>query len=44
MDAGSGIMFIDTPGVIPFDEKDEYLQGLLGIKDATHLKDQIGLP
>ena len=43
VDAGSGIMFIDTPGVIPFDEKDEYLQGLLGIKDATHLKDQIGV-
>jgi len=41
--AGSHIMFIDTPGVIPFDEKDEYLQGLLGIKDATHLKDKIGV-
>jgi ribosome biogenesis GTPase A len=36
-------MFIDTPGVIPFNEKDEYLQGLLGIKDATHLKDKIGV-
>ncbi|AKB54739.1 MULTISPECIES: GTPase [Methanosarcina] len=43
VDAGSHIMFIDTPGVIPFDEKDEYLQGLLGIKDATHLKDKIGV-
>ena len=43
MDAGSRIMFIDTPGVIPFDEKDEYIQGLLGIKDATHLKDHIGV-
>lgn len=43
VDAGSRIMFIDTPGVIPFDEKDEYLQGLLGIKDATHLKDKIGV-
>jgi len=43
VDAGSRIMFIDTPGVIPFDEKDEYLQGLLGIKDATHLKDHIGV-
>lgn len=41
--AGSRIMFIDTPGVIPFDEKDEYLQGLLGIKDETHLKDKIGV-
>ncbi|PAV14473.1 GTPase [Methanosarcina spelaei] len=41
--AGSRIMFIDTPGVIPFDEKDEYLQGLLGIKDTTHLKDKIGV-
>ena len=43
VDAGSRIMFIDTPGVIPFDEKDEYLQGLLGIKDSTHLQDQIGV-
>lgn len=41
--AGSRIMFIDTPGVIPFDEKNEYLQGLLGIKDITHLKDHIGV-
>ncbi len=43
VDAGSRIMFIDTPGVIPFDENDEYLQGLMGIKDSTHLKDQIGV-
>jgi len=43
VDTGSRIMFIDTPGVIPFDEKDEYLQGLLGIKDATHLKDHVGV-
>lgn len=43
VDAGSRIMFIDTPGVIPFDEKDEYIQGLLGIKDATHLKDHVGV-
>jgi len=43
VDAGSHIMFIDTPGVIPCDENDEYLQGLLGIKDTTHLKDKIGV-
>jgi len=43
VDAGSKIKFIDTPGVIPFDEKDEYLQGLLGVKDVTHLKDQVGV-
>jgi ribosome biogenesis GTPase A len=43
VDAGSRIMFIDTPGVIPFDENDEYLQGLMGIKDSTHIKDQIGV-
>lgn len=43
VDAGSHIMFIDTPGVIPLDEKDEYIQGLLGTKDATHLKDPIGV-
>lgn len=43
VDAGSRIMFIDTPGVIPFDENDEYMQGLLGIKDATHLQDPIGV-
>jgi len=43
VDAGSRIMFIDTPGVIPFGENDEYIQGLLGVKDATHLQDQIGV-
>ncbi|KKH96047.1 GTPase [Methanosarcina sp. 1.H.T.1A.1] len=41
--AGSRIMFIDTPGVIPFDENDEYVQGLLGIKDVTHLRDPLGV-
>ncbi|WP_135606175.1 GTPase [Methanococcoides sp. NM1] len=41
--AGSRIVFIDTPGVIPFDENDEYRQGLLGVKDATHLSDPIGV-
>lgn len=43
VNAGSHIMFIDTPGVIPFDENDEYVQGLLGMKDATHLRDPIGV-
>ncbi|MDG6244718.1 MAG: 50S ribosome-binding GTPase [Methanolobus sp.] len=43
VNAGSRIVFLDTPGVIPFDEHDEYIQGLLSIKDATHLKDQIGV-
>ncbi|WP_319508385.1 GTPase [uncultured Methanolobus sp.] len=43
VNAGSRIVFLDTPGVIPFDEHDEYMQGLLSIKDATHLKDQIGV-
>ncbi len=43
INAGSRIVFIDTPGVIPFDEHDEYMQGMLGIKDATHLKDPIGV-
>ncbi|MDW7726436.1 MAG: GTPase [Candidatus Methanoperedens sp.] len=41
--AGSRIRFIDTPGVIPFGENDEYMQGLLGIKDSTHLKDHVGV-
>ena len=41
--AGSRIMFIDTPGVIPFDETDEYIQGLLGIKDATKIQDHVGV-
>jgi len=41
--AGSRIVFLDTPGVFPFDEHDEYVQGLLGIKDSTHLKDPIGV-
>ena len=43
VNAGSRIMFIDTPGVIPFGENDEYLQGLLAVKDATHLQDPIGV-
>jgi len=43
VNAGSRIRFIDTPGVIPFDEHDEYVQGLLGVKDTTHLKDPIGV-
>ena len=41
--AGSRIVFLDTPGVIPFDEFDEYRQGLLGVKDATHLSDPEGV-
>ena len=41
--AGSRIMFMDTPGVIPFDETDEYIQGLLGIKDATKIQDRVGV-
>lgn len=43
VNAGSHIKFIDTPGVIPFDEHDEYMQGLLAIKDSTHLKDTEGV-
>ncbi|WP_406658073.1 GTPase [Methanolobus sp. ZRKC2] len=43
VNAGSRIKFIDTPGVIPTDEFDEIMQGLLGVKDATHLKDTIGV-
>lgn len=43
VDAGSRIMFIDTPGVIPFGENDEYTQGLLGVKDANHLQDKVGV-
>jgi hypothetical protein len=39
----SHIMLLDTPGVIPFDEKDEYLQGVLAVKDATNLKDPVGV-
>ncbi len=37
--AGSRIRFMDTPGVIPFDENDETILGFLAVKDATHLKD-----
>jgi ribosome biogenesis GTPase A len=36
-------MFMDTPGVIPFDETDEYIQGLLGITDATKIQDHVGV-
>jgi len=43
VNAGSKIMFLDTPGVIPFADNDEYIQGLLGVKDATHLNDPIGV-
>ena len=43
VDAGSRIMFIDTPGVIPFGENDQYLQGLLSVKSASHLEDPIGV-
>jgi len=43
VDAGSRIMFIDTPGVIPFGENDECIQGLLAVKDATHLQDPVGV-
>ncbi|WP_406661782.1 GTPase [Methanolobus sp. ZRKC3] len=43
VNAGSKIMFIDTPGVIPFGDNDEYIQGMLGVKDSTHLGDPIGV-
>ncbi|MEA1984572.1 MAG: GTPase [Euryarchaeota archaeon] len=43
VNAGSHIQFIDTPGVIPFNDNDEYKQGLLGVKDTTHLQDPIGV-
>jgi ribosome biogenesis GTPase A len=36
-------MLLDTPGVIPLEEKDQYLQGVLAVKDATNLKDPIGV-
>jgi len=38
---GSRIKFIDTPGVIPFGEDDENIQGLLSVKDPTHLGDPV---
>jgi len=41
--AGSRIRFIDTPGVIPFGENDQYIQGILGVKSASHLEDPIGV-
>lgn len=43
INAGSRIKFIDTPGVIPFDENDECIQGLLSVKDVTHLQDPVGV-
>lgn len=43
VNAGSRIVFMDTPGVFPLDEHDEYIQGLLGVKDSTHLKDPVGV-
>jgi ribosome biogenesis GTPase A len=41
--ACSHIMLLDTPGVIPFDERDEIIQGVLSVKDPTHLKDPVGV-
>ncbi|MCZ7382223.1 MAG: 50S ribosome-binding GTPase [Candidatus Methanoperedens sp.] len=41
--AGSRIMFLDTPGIIPFGENDEFIQGILSVKDATHIKDPVGV-
>ncbi|HJH32235.1 MAG TPA: GTPase RsgA [Methanosarcinaceae archaeon] len=43
INAGSRIKFIDTPGVIPFGENDECIQGLLAVRDSTHLQDPIGV-
>ncbi len=43
INAGSRIKFIDTPGVIPFGDNDEYIQGMLSVKDSTHLSDPIGV-
>ncbi len=43
VNAGSRIMLLDTPGVIPFGENDEYIQGILSVKDATHIKDPVGV-
>jgi ribosome biogenesis GTPase A len=41
--ADSHIMLLDTPGVIPFGENDEVIQGVLSVKDATHIKDSVGV-
>jgi ribosome biogenesis GTPase A len=41
--AGANIMLLDTPGVIPFDEWNEHVQGVLGVKDATNIKDPVGV-
>ena len=35
----SRVWLIDTPGVIPYKSKDEFLQVLIGAKDAMKLKD-----
>jgi ribosome biogenesis GTPase A len=43
VNAGSRIKFIDTPGVIPFGENDQYIQGILGVKSSSHLEDPIGV-
>jgi ribosome biogenesis GTPase A len=36
------IMLIDTPGVIPHDDKDEALLALIGARDASRLRDPEG--
>jgi ribosome biogenesis GTPase A len=37
--AGRNLYFIDTPGVIPYMEKDELKHALIGVKDYTKVKD-----
>lgn len=39
VNAGSRISLIDTPGVIPFGNKDEVLQAIIGAKDPSNIKD-----
>ena len=37
--AGSKIMLLDTPGVIPFEEQDEIKHALIGSKNAQNVED-----
>lgn len=39
VNAGPRISLIDTPGVIPFKENDEFLQAIISAKDFTMVKD-----
>ncbi|MEM5792923.1 MAG: GTPase [Candidatus Aenigmatarchaeota archaeon] len=43
INAGSGLMLIDTPGVIPLNEEDEINNALIGVIDPSKIEDLEGV-